>query len=463
MKKAASAKPKQPKKRQPNKDASEPNKPKKSSVRHTRAIQRDQSKRQNAAPPDEQIQALLQEVIQPATFSQVAHFHQLGLRERLLTLPVMVAFVLSLLWRHLGSVREGVRVLNQEGLLWTGPMSVSPQAVLERLRTLPPALFERILEEVLPVMQTRFAKRQRPLPPALDWARQHFTAVLALDGSTLDALSKRIGLLQGRTGSVLAGRMAALLDVASLLPRKIWYEEDSTAHDQNFWEAALRHLEPGVLLLFDLGFVDYALFDRLSQASIGFVTRVKSNAKIKVERVLGEGPNFRDCLVTLGQGKTQCQQTLRLVAILYRGKWYRYLTNVLDPAVLPTVYVVAVYWQRWRIEEAYLTVKRLLGLAYFACGAQNAVQVQLWASWLLYAVLTDLTDAVAEALGQPFAMISIEMVYRGLYHFSQAYHRGQADDPVAYLARKATELAILKAKRPKSLDSVRLLTNQLKP
>jgi hypothetical protein len=91
------------------------------------------------------------------------------------------------------------------------------------------------------------------------------------------------------------------------------------------------------------------------------------------------------------------------------------------------------------------------------------VQGQLWASWLLYAVLTDLTDAVAEALGQPFAMISIEMVYRGLYHFSQASHRGLADDPVRYLARKASELAILKAKRPKSLDSVRLLTNQLKP
>src|SRR5579871_303627 len=171
-----------------------PRKRKKSSVRHTRAIQRDQSKRPNAAPPDEQIQALLQEVIQPATFSQVAHFHQLGLRERILTLPVMVAFVLSLLWRHLGSVREGVRVLNQEGLLWTGPMPVSAQAVLQRLRTLPPKLFETILADVLPEMHTRCKQRQRPLPEALTWALQHFSAVLALDGSTLDALSKKVGL-----------------------------------------------------------------------------------------------------------------------------------------------------------------------------------------------------------------------------------------------------------------------------
>src|SRR5579871_6229428 len=177
-----------------------PKKRKKSSVRHTRAIQRDQSKRPNAAPPDEQIQALLQEVIQPATFSQVAHFHQLGLRERVLTLPVMVAFVLSLLWRHIGSVREAVRVLNEEGLLWTGPRPVSPQAVLQRLRSVPPVLFANILEAMLPARQARWAQRTRPLPEGLRSATQPFTAVLALDGSTLDALSKKVGLLQGTAG-----------------------------------------------------------------------------------------------------------------------------------------------------------------------------------------------------------------------------------------------------------------------
>jgi hypothetical protein len=114
------------------------------------------------------------------------------------------------------------------------------------------------------------------------------------------------------------------------------------------------------------------------------------------------------------------------------------------------------------IEEAYLVVKRLLGLAYFSCSAINAIQVQLWATWILYAVLIDLTDAVAEELRQPFAMISVEMVYRGLYHFSQAYKRGDASDPVVYLAKKASVLDIIKAKRPKSLDAVALLTNQLK-
>ena len=66
---------------------------KSSSVRHTRAIQRDRSKRPLAAPLDAQISQRLSEIVQPATLAQVAHYHALGLRERTLNLPVMVALV----------------------------------------------------------------------------------------------------------------------------------------------------------------------------------------------------------------------------------------------------------------------------------------------------------------------------------------------------------------------------------
>ncbi len=90
---------------------------KRSTVRHTRAIQRDRQTRPSVAPSAPQVEARLAELIHPATLAQVATFHELGLRQRLLTLPVMVAFVLSLVWRQLGSVSEAVRVLRQEGLL----------------------------------------------------------------------------------------------------------------------------------------------------------------------------------------------------------------------------------------------------------------------------------------------------------------------------------------------------------
>lgn len=94
-------------------------------------------------------------------------------------------------------------------------------------------------------------------------------------------------------------------------------------------------------------------------------------------------------------------------------------------------------------------VKRLLGLAYFYCGAENAIQMQLWATWLLYAVLIDLTDAVVEALGRPFAEVSIEMVYRSLYFVTNAVAQDPTLDPIRYLADEARELGIIK--RPRKL------------
>ncbi len=431
---------------------SEETKPRKtSSVRHTRAIQRDRSKRPTSAPPAEEVQALLTEVVHPATYTQMAAYAAMGLRQRILNLPVMVAFVLSLIWRQVGSVSEAVRVLKRQGMLWTEARPVSQQAVSERLRTFPAELFYRVLMEILPQMQQRWQARKRPLSQALDWALEHFPEVLVLDGSTLDALLRKVGLLREGEGAVLAGRIAALVSAASLLPRQIWYEEDSQAHDQVFWERAIASLTKGVLLLFDLGFTNYDWFDKLSLSNIWFVTRIKSNAVYQVERLLHASAHLHDWVVRLGQGPTECATLVRLIEIQVGGRWYRYLTNVLDPALLPAEYVAELYGQRWRIEDAFNVVKRLLGLAYFWVGSINGVQVQVWGTWILYAVLVDLTDQVAEVLNRPFSEISMEMVFRGLYHFTMDYHQGKALDPVQFLAVEADMLGIIKRKRrPKS-------------
>ena len=332
-----------------NKNGSPKKKP--SSVRHTRAIQRDRSKRPTVAPSAPQVEAHLTELIHPATFAQVAAFRALGLRERILTLPVMVAFALSLIWRHLGSVTEAVRVLRAEGLLWVQPLEVSPQALTQRLGTLPASLFAGVVHHLLPQLHQRWQTRHRPVPPALAWAQRHFTAVVALDGSTLHGLLRKTGLLRGQATTPLAGRMAGLLDVLTRLPRQVWYEDDSRAHDQRFWDRMLAALERGMLLIFDLGFLNYAHFDDLTRREVSFLTRAAGNMAYRVERVLHATADQHDLLIWVGSSaESCCRYPLRLVEWRHGGTWYRYLTNVLDPAVLPAPYVVALYWQRWREE-----------------------------------------------------------------------------------------------------------------
>jgi hypothetical protein len=324
-------------------------------------------------------------------------------------------------------------------------------------------LFLRVLVSLLPFLQSRWSQRQRPLPPVIAWAQARYTQLAVCDGSTLDALIRKVGLLRDLPANPLAGRMTALLDLGSRLPVHIWYDEDAQAHDQRFWPKILAFLKAGALLIFDLGYTNFTVFAQLTTAQITFITRAKRNLAYDLERALCRTASVHDLVVWIGSGEDR--QLIRLIAVLYRGKWYRYLTNELDPERLPTEYVVALYWQRWRIEDAYATVKRLLGLAYFWCGSQNAVELQVWATWLLYAVLVDLTDAVAEALQHPFAALSLEMIYRSLYYFTQAYHRGEAADVVVYLAANAKWLGIVKRKRirkPLPLE-ISPLTNPSEP
>ncbi len=68
--------------------------------------------------------------------SQSRYFRELGLRERILTLPLMVAAVLTLLWRDVPGVTELGRLLETEGFLWCKRTKVSQQALSQRFLTI---------------------------------------------------------------------------------------------------------------------------------------------------------------------------------------------------------------------------------------------------------------------------------------------------------------------------------------
>ena len=47
-------------------------------------------------------------------------------------------------------------------------------------------------------------------------------------------------------------------------------------------------------------------------------------------------------------------------------------------------------------------------------GSINGMKLQVWATWLFYAVLVDLADAVSDELSLPFDRISLEMIIEDL-------------------------------------------------
>ena len=131
-------------------------------------------------------------------------------------------------------------------------------------------------------------ERERPISAELLWAAERYRAVLAGDGSTLDALIRKIGLLQDLPENPFAGRMIAFLDLCTRLPEKIWYEKDPNAHDQGGWLKILVALKAGSLLIFDKGYINFTMFGKLTKAQVQFITRGKTNLVHTLERPSSE-------------------------------------------------------------------------------------------------------------------------------------------------------------------------------
>jgi len=411
----------------------------------------DHVRRTNRPTADnEVIQERMKSFLTPAVFGQLAYYRSLGLRGRILSLPVMVAAIVMLLWRQVPSVCELARLLAREDLFWTRKIKVSQQALSKRLLTFPAELFQRILLDLLPALRERWAARQRPLPESVSYALKTFPRIFAVDGSTLEALFRKLKALQDAPPGSLAGKICTVIDLATRLPEFIWFTEEAQAHDTNFLDRILEYVKAGTLWIFDRGFFAFTFFDDLIDKGVAWITRAKSNTVFTVQKVLLQTPEVRDRIVLLGGEQNRCRHPVRLIEVRFGRTWYRYLTSVLDPALLPAGVVADLYRRRWRIEEAFLIVKRLLNLSYLWTGSANGILLQVWATWLFFATLVDLGDAVAEELMLPFDRISLEMVFRGLYHFIQAYNRGEATDPVKYFAAPENQdLGIVKRLRKK--------------
>src|SRR5436305_11027929 len=92
-------------------------------------LRRDHARPQNApAPTTAAMEARLTELISPATYAVVEQYRKAGLRERVLTLPVMVSLLLTLIWRQLPAASSLVPLLARESVLWTPPMRITQQA-----------------------------------------------------------------------------------------------------------------------------------------------------------------------------------------------------------------------------------------------------------------------------------------------------------------------------------------------
>jgi Transposase DDE domain len=368
------------------------------------------------------------------------------MRQRLLTLPVMVAMVVRRVWRRVPAVAEVQKVLAREGLLWTPLLQVSPQAIIKRLEVLPAAVMGQLCAEVCTRLQAQAAPSG--LHPSWAPVREHFPLIAMVEGSTLEALRKRTQMVRERDGVLLAGKTLVMVEAFSHRPLGQLYTEAAAANDQRFAAEILAALPVGGLVVFDLGFFSVLWCDDFTGAQKFFVTRMREKTAYRTMQVLSGRPYDRDERLHVGQYRSNpCTSPLRMVSVLWQGAGYRDLTHVLDPQVRSARQGCERYRRRWRIEDALALTKRRLDLAYVWTGSTNAVQWQLYATLVCSAVLVTIGQQVAQVLGEPLERISVAMVCRAFYHSSRAVQRGACEDLVAFLVEHATLLGLVKRQR----------------
>jgi hypothetical protein len=183
---------------------------------------------------NEVISQQLQALLTPAIAGQQKYYKQLGLRDRIINLSLMVAAVLTLLWRQVPSVQELTRLLAREDLLWCRVTKVAQQSLAERFLVFPAELFERVFKDLIPQLQLNWQQRlRRPLPDSVKFSLRNFEHIWIADGSTLEALFRKLKSLSDLKIGQLAGKICTVIDLVTRLPVEVWFHTNPAASETN--------------------------------------------------------------------------------------------------------------------------------------------------------------------------------------------------------------------------------------
>ncbi len=153
---------------------------------------------QMSMPPIVEIEKRIQQWLNPFEWKETKMFVKKGklpqqkhskLRSRKLDLMVVMAIVLSLIYRQINSLTEVIRILNLRGLMWVKALKVSKQALSKRLQTLPAEIIAEILSQTISSIQDS-ENKLNIIPQKYHSVVESFPVIWIADGSTLEAIKK---------------------------------------------------------------------------------------------------------------------------------------------------------------------------------------------------------------------------------------------------------------------------------
>ena len=244
--------------------------------------------------------------------------------------------------------------------------------------------------------------------------------LVSLDSTTI-ALSLSLydwAHFQRAKGAV---KLHLMLDHDGYLPH---FAVVSTGKKHDITVARTLRFEPGTIVVMDKGYADYGWWERLNDEGVYFVTRLRDDAKYRVDaaREIPQSHQERirkdEEITLLGHGQMrEPGLKLRRVEVWDADKQetFVFVTNHLRLAAST---VDRVYRDRWQIETFFRSVKQLLKIKTFVGVSERAVLTQIWTALIVMLLLRwlKLKATYGWSLSNLLALLRQQLfVYRDLY------------------------------------------------
>ena len=275
------------------------------------------------------------------------------------------------------------------------------------------AFYDRLTPKLADTLRRLAVRAMEQLGGTIPSVQCHlagFRDLLAIDSTVLklhDWLSKSYAATRTNSNKS-AAKLHMVMSVLDGSPRRVKLTPERT-NDRTPWKRVGRWVE-GRLLLFDLGYFSYSLFDRIDQNDGYFLSRLKANANpliVDVHRrwrgrsIAVADRRLRDVVGSLQRqildveaqvefkrrsyrGKTsRTRRTFRVVAIRNHdtGEYHVYVTNV-PPEKLAAEDITATYALRWQVELLFKAMKSHGHLDQLPSRKKCVVECLVWASVL---------------------------------------------------------------------------------
>jgi transposase len=211
-----------------------------------------------------------------------------------------------------------------------------------------------------------------------------------MDSTTISLFSN---VLKGVGRHPKSGKKKGGIKVHTLLKA-----QEGLPYDVHFTSAATHDhvmlhklkLTNGSFLAMDRAYIDYKVFEQLTQQGVFYVTKMKKNQRYQEQQgcyyVNSEGRivlNDSEVIFT----KEALTHQSRKVSYWESGKAQPVvlLTNNFE---LPAEEIIEIYHRRWQIELLFKQLKQNFPLKYFYGESENAIKIQIWVALIANLLLS---------------------------------------------------------------------------